>query len=143
MNRTTKILIFFIVVLASLMVSCEVLKVPSGATGPEEIYWNYWNACDQGKTKEAEQMLTEKGKLQSQYYGFGPCSLTHDFIYKMQIISGPQEKMPEFSKAKPEVSIKDDTATLTWMPIDGSITQIIVLKKIDGTWKINEIIMMN
>lgn len=131
-------------ILSILLASCGSLLGESvDSNSPEAAYWEYWEACDAGKLTEAESMITEAGRLFSQSYGYGICSLTHDFIYKARLFGGPQESLPEFSSAKPDVHLSEDTATLTWVPQEGVLTHILVLKNIDGQWLVEELVIMD
>jgi len=135
--------IFLIVILSCvILIACKSQEETEMIEGPEDIYWQYWEACENRKLDLAATYLTSEAELDSRVSGVGVCAYTHDFAYKSGRFIGPPENLELFSKATPELNLEENRASLMWVPIEGSTTPIVVLKLIEGLWKIDEIHIM-
>ena len=125
--------IFLIVLIAFsglLLTSCAKELTPEEEVA--QIYWEYWNACQEGKLQLVEPMLSDGAIDEARYVGV--CGFTHDNINNIPQYSGGVEHT--FS-TDPQIVIIDDRAGLTWLDDQGTMTTV-MLKKFDGVWKIHE-----
>ena len=126
MTKIFKILVAFTLI-AVLLTGCK-----SSSKAPDEVYWQYWEACSNGKFSKAETYLSEDAKTRTQPYGI--CGFTHDAINNIEISTG--ELAWTFSQP-PEVIEEGDFALLTWISDEGSLAHITLIK-VDGVWKVDE-----
>lgn len=104
----------------------------SSTPGPEEIYWQYWDACTAGRFSEAEKFLSESSSQAA--ISLGSCAFTHDAINTVEAANG---NPPRTFSEDPEVTTKDDNSMLSWFDDQGNIA-IVILRKENDTWKIVE-----
>ena len=141
MKKNLFALTIFILVGVFAMMACSSQEDSVDADGPEAIYWEYWEACNGRKADLAATYLTAEAELDARTSG-GVCAFTHDYVFQVGKFVGPPEDLEQFSQATPVVSEEENRASLTWYPIEGSTTPIVVLRMIDGNWKIDEIHIM-
>ena len=125
MNKQHLTGFFVLIIGAFILVSCGSPKV-----GAERVYWEYWEACSDGKFSDAELHLSPDAKNRSD--AVGVCGYTHDAINIVEISRGNPART--FSK-DPEVITQENSASLTWIDDQGNIA-LVSLLKIDDTWKI-------
>jgi len=140
-NKIVNIL-FIVFLSCTVLIACKPQEETEIIVGPVDIYWQYWEACDNRKLDLAATYLTSEAELDSLVSGVGVCAYTHDFAYRSGRFIGPPENLELFSKATPTVNQEESRTSLMWVPIEGSTTPIVVLKLVDGIWKIDEIHIM-
>jgi hypothetical protein len=104
----------------------------SQQTEPEEIYWQYYEACAEGSFNEATLLLSENARETSRI--LGACGFTHDAINTIELENGNPTRT--FSE-EPTVNLQDNIASITWFDDQGHIA-IVTLVLIDGEWKVTE-----
>lgn len=109
--------------------------------GPEDVYWEYWNACDAANDRVAESFLTS-GAVRYGNVAGGPCSLTHDYLFKFGAAPEDEEKLSIVSAARPDVQENENSASLTWTLDEETVLPIIIMTRVDGDWKIDQIMLM-
>ena len=141
MKKKIYVLVAIILIGVLVLMACSSQEESLDSRGPEAAYWQYWEACEERRDDIAATLLTSQAELDARTSG-GVCALTHDYVYKVGKFIGPPEDLEQFSKASPEVNQEETRASLTWFPIEGSTTPIVVLQLVDGNWKIDEIHIM-
>jgi hypothetical protein len=101
-------------------------------SGPEEVYWQYWDACTEGKFSEAEKYISETARETARI--LGNCAFSHDAINTVEATNG---NPPRTFSEDPEVTIQDAFSSLTWFDDQGNIATV-TLVKTDDSWKIVE-----
>lgn len=114
--------------------------IPPEERGPVEAYWYYWELCDAGRKLEAAQMLTETARPVGERWG--ACSFMHDYGIGEGQFPEYNQNLLVFMDQEPELFLEGDTASLIWLPESGVIGPVVVMKNVDGIWKINELILM-
>lgn len=125
-NRFSKILLIF-AVFVLLLAAC---RSTGDQLGPDETYWAYYEACENGRFGEAELLLTEDA--QDQKATVGICGFTHDAINEYERANGRPART--FSE-EPELMNEEDRAVMTWFDDQGNIANVILVKS-DDSWKI-------
>ena len=123
----SRILISSIILLtAILLVSC------SQDSKPEVIYWQYYDACTEGRFDDARQKLTESAIENAQ--SLGVCAFTHDAINTSETQKG--NPIRTFSE-EPTLNEHEKMASLTWIDDQGNIASVILIQ-VEGDWKVTE-----
>jgi hypothetical protein len=126
MTKTFKFLVAFTLI-AVLLAGCK-----SSGKSPDEVYWQYWEACSEGKFSKAESYLSEDAKTRTK--PFGICGFTHDAVNNIEISSG----RPAWTFSQPpEIVMEGDFALLTWITEEGSLSHVTLIR-VEGEWKIDE-----
>ena len=132
---------FLIVVTLSACGGEQVTETPQvDDRGPVETYWDYWELCDAGRRLEAAAMLTETARPIGERWG--ACSFMHDYSIGEGQVPEFNQNLLLFMDREPELFVEGDTASLIWVPEEGAISPMVVMKFVDGQWKINELILM-
>jgi len=109
--------------------------------GPEEVYWEYKNACDIGDLATAESLVSDKAieRAYDNTAGIGICTYTHDMMHRLvEMQSDSVGFSQEFVSEKPvDVNIVGNTTNLMWKDKDGYYVTV-TLFNIEGDWKIND-----
>jgi hypothetical protein len=126
MKNKHLLLAFILITLAFLAAGC------SSKTGPDDIYSQYWEACSEGKFRDAEEFIATNARDTTRT--LGACAFTHDAINTIEIANG--NPLRTFSD-EPEVLTKGDLSSITWFDDQGN-NATVVLVKVDETWKIIE-----
>jgi len=124
-NQKLFLLIVF-TILAGMLVAC------GPQNNPEDVYNQYWEACSKGDFLKAEKFLEETAREKARTLGV--CGFAHDAINTVELADGrPTRNFPD----PPEVTIIDNTASLTWYDDQGHVANV-VLAEIEGEWKLIE-----
>jgi len=126
MKHQYLVLVLLMAVLTFLLSGC------GSKTGPEEVYWQYWDACSKGEFQTAEEYILESAQEAAKT--LGSCGFTHDAINTFEANKGNPPRT--FSK-DPEVSIQDTISSLIWIDDQGNIATVRLVKTED-VWKIVE-----
>jgi hypothetical protein len=129
-NSTSKILLVALLFIL-LLSACQ------SAKNPDEVYWEYYEACQENRFEDAETFLTEEA--QAQRATVGVCGFTHDAINDYLIERGQPTRT--FSN-EPELTAQEVRASLVWIDDTGNIASVTLLKTEDG-WKVAESIWSN
>lgn len=125
-NKQVSLFLILVIVFILTFTSCGVMS-----KSPEDVYWEFWNACNSGDIATVESLLSDDAKNESK--NFGPCFFfAHD--------AGGHFEPEEFKDNNPESKIVGNTAYLKWTFKDGDTTTT-VLYKVNGDWKINTLVM--
>jgi hypothetical protein len=133
-NRIPKILLIstlFILLLAA----CQ--SAPSEKS-PDEVYWEYYQACQENRFETAEKLLTEGARAQRATVGV--CGFTHDAIN--DYLKSQGETTERIFSEEPELTTQEDEAFLTWVDDTGNIANVILVKTDDG-WKVDQTVWSN
>ena len=126
-NRFSLILLLSISIIF-LLAACQSAETEEG---PDDVYWEYYEACINGKYDTAEKLLDDLAK--SQIDIIGVCGYTHDAINRIQIERGGTERT--FSD-DPTLDVRENRAVLTWIDDQGNLA-IINLVKVGNEWKVS------
>jgi len=126
------LLIFTLFVLV--LTACQSQKSKKEA---DEIYWEYYQACEDGKYETAEEFITEEAKEKSA--SVGVCGFTHDAINDYLIARGEAERT--FSQ-EPTVSGSGNRTVISWIDDQGNLANVFLNKTEDG-WKISDALWSN
>jgi hypothetical protein len=118
--------------LLTLMFLTILLAGCSQESKPEEVYWQYYEACSDGRFDDARQWLTETAVNTSR--SLGVCAFTHDAINVSEAQKG--NPLRTFSD-DPTLNQQERLASLTWFDDQGNIASV-VLVEVDGEWKVTE-----
>jgi len=99
---------------------------------PEDVYWQYWKACSNGDFIAAEKFLEEAARDKAKT--LGACGFAHDAINTVELANGRPDRVFEDD---PEVSVIDNSASLTWFDTQGNLANVILIE-IEGEWKLTE-----
>ena len=110
-----------------LLVSCGVFS-----KGPEDVYKEFWNACNSGDIATAYSLLTDIAKEETGDTD-NTCLNTHDFFQRIQNEMGIESNELEY--VSPVVVVTGNTAYLTWVE-DGTDITIQMYNENDG-WKVH------
>lgn len=135
-----KLPVFLFILMVFLLAGCSAAEPTPELPDPAEVYWQYWTYCDEGREERAELLLTPQALRVSEQ--FGVCSFMHDYSLTIGQFPGFNELLLSFIDVEPEVSMTDDSATLSWFSEEGMVIPVITMKLVDGEWKIDEIIVM-
>lgn len=127
MQNRYLILVYTLLFLVILLTGCD-----QGNT-PETVYWQYYEACSEGRFDEAKQKLSENAIDTSQ--PMGVCAFTHDAINARE--TQMDNPLRIFSD-DPKVNQQEQIASLVWLDDKGNIAAV-MLVLIDKEWKINEV----
>lgn len=120
------ILVFTLAILTIAVTGC------SQQSGPEEIYWQYWEACSNGEFNDAALFLSENARESSRQ--LGACGFTHDAINTIEAQKG--NPLRTFSQ-DPQVNVQEKAASITWFDDQGNIATVILVL-IEDEWKVTE-----
>lgn len=127
--RRTRISLLLIILATVLLSACS-----SPERSVEQVYWDYWQACDENKYGTAREMLTETAQEKSAEVGV--CGFTHDYINVIELArGGPEHNFDE----DPEIIVEEDHARMMWIDDQGTLT-IVLFFQVDGAWKVEDII---
>ncbi len=126
MEKQRLLIVFIMVILAFTATGCG-LK-----SGPEDVYWQYWDVCSEGKFTEAEQFISDNARETARTLGV--CAFTHDAINTIEAANG---NPPRTFSEQPEVYTQDNSSSLTWFDDQGNFATVILVK-VDDSWKIVE-----
>jgi len=118
--------VLILLVIAFLAAGC------SSTPGPEEVYWQYWDACTEGKFAQAERFLSKNAAQAA--ISLGKCAFTHDAINTVEAAQG---NPPRTFSEEPEVTIKENNGMISWFDDQGNIA-VVMMAKEDDSWKIVE-----
>lgn len=99
---------------------------------PEAVYWQYYDACTEGRFDDARQKLTESAIETSR--SLGVCAFTHDAINTSETQKG--NPVRTFSE-EPTLNEHQKMASLTWIDDQGNIASVILIQ-VEGDWKVTE-----
>jgi hypothetical protein len=119
-------LVFTLVILVIALAGC------SQQNDPEEVYWQYWEACSEGKFNEAALLLSENARETSRQ--LGACAFTHDAINTIEAQKG---NPPRTFSQDPQVNVQEKAASIIWFDDQGNIATVILVL-IEGEWKVTE-----
>ena len=121
-------------IIFGLLLSVLLLSACSSASKEvTDTYWEYWQACQDGKQNTAGAMLTAEASARTEIEG--KCMFTHDYINIIEEAFGGLEHT--FSD-DPTVEITEDGASIIWTDNQGYII-VVSMVKIDGEWKIQDL----
>lgn len=126
MSKQSILLVSLGLVLVLFMAGC------STQPDPETVYWQYWEACSQGKFNEAVEFLSVNAREAAR--SLGSCGFTHDAINTIEAASG---NPPRTFSEDPEITILETRSMVTWIDDQGNIAAIILVME-EGSWKISE-----
>ncbi len=99
---------------------------------PDEIYWQYWQACADGDFSAAKLYLADDAVTTAETLGI--CAFTHDAINTIEAQQGNPART--FSQ-DPVLNASEKIASLTWIDDQGNLANV-TLVAVDGIWKISE-----
>jgi len=120
------ILALSLVILSVLLAGC------SQGNKPETVYWQYYEACSEGRFDDAKQNLADNAIETSRTLGV--CAFTHDAINTSETQKG--NPLRTFSK-DPTMNEQGKIASLTWIDDQGNIASVILVL-IEEEWKVTE-----
>lgn len=126
MKNRTLLFTLIVVVLATILAGCK------AQASPEEVYWQYWQACADGDFAAAKLLLAEDAVAVAE--GLGVCAFTHDAI---NTIEAQQGNPAHTFSSDPQVNTSEKVTSLTWVDDQGSLA-IVTLVAVDGTWRISQ-----
>ena len=132
-NHFSKSLLIF-TLLMLLLTACQSQNSNKEA---DEIYWEYYQACEDGNYETAKEFITEEAMEQSA--SVGVCGFTHDAINDYLIARGEAERT--FSQ-EPSFSNEGNRAVMTWIDDQGNLANVFLNKTEDG-WKISDALWSN
>ena len=119
-------------ILALATILLAACKPAEASQTPDEVYWEYYNACEAGQYETAEKLLSENAR--QRVAAVGVCGFTHDAINDYEISRGGTIR--NFLE-EPELAIEDDQAVMSWIDDTGNIANVFMIETDDG-WKVSE-----